>query len=276
MCRVAAGADLADGFRVAGAQAGIAADTTRRRAARSPALVRSAISARSNWATAPSTCSENMPCGVVVSIGSRRLRKCAPTASSCSMTARRWLTERARRSSLTTTRVSPGRISCSRRASTGRLRSAPEACSSHRGAAGRAQLVELRIGGLFLGRDPRIAFAGVAEGPRRSWAERRCSGRAGAWAGDVQFPRRAGIAGSRLSAYRALVLLRHSFCLTVCSGGRPLQGQRGRTSTSVRARRIRSVAMEFGMWRCDRSGRSSGSVTSGKGRLPASPGAGRS
>ena len=46
------------------------------------------------------------------------------------MTARRWLTERARRSSLTTTRVSPGRISCSRRASTGRLRSAPEACSS--------------------------------------------------------------------------------------------------------------------------------------------------
>ena len=43
-----------------------------------PALVRSAISARSSWATAPSTCKENMPCGVEVSIGSRRLRKCAP------------------------------------------------------------------------------------------------------------------------------------------------------------------------------------------------------
>ena len=64
---------------------------------------------RSRWATAPSTCSENMPCGVVVSIGSCRLRKCAPAASSCSMTSRRWLTERARRSSRTTTRVSPGR-----------------------------------------------------------------------------------------------------------------------------------------------------------------------
>src|ERR1700759_3743077 len=49
----------------------------RLRAARRPALVRSAISARSSWATAPSTCSENMPCGVVVSIGSRRVRKCA-------------------------------------------------------------------------------------------------------------------------------------------------------------------------------------------------------
>ena len=47
---------------------------------------------------------------------------------------------------------------------------------------------------------------------------------------------------------QGLVLLRHSFCLTVCSGGRPQQGHRGRTSTSVCARRIRSVAMEFGMW----------------------------
>ncbi len=48
-------------------------------------------------ATAPSTCSENMPCGVVVSTGARRLRKCAPAPSSSSMTASRWLTERARR-----------------------------------------------------------------------------------------------------------------------------------------------------------------------------------
>jgi hypothetical protein len=78
------------------------------------------------------------------------------------------------------------------------------------------------------------------------------------------------------ASLRLLVLLRHSFCLTGFSGGRPQQGHRGRTSTSVRARRIRSVAMEFGRWRCDRSGRSSGSVTGGKGRLRASPGAGRS
>jgi len=34
--------------------------------------------------------------------------------------------------------------------------------------------------------------------------------------------------------------------------------------------------MEFGTWRCDRSGSSSGSVTGGKGRLRASPGARRS
>jgi hypothetical protein len=51
-----------------------------------------AIRHRSSWATAPSTCRENMPCGLLVSIGSRRLRKWAPFASSCSMTASRWQT----------------------------------------------------------------------------------------------------------------------------------------------------------------------------------------
>lgn len=40
-----------------------------------PAIVRSEISARSSCATAPRTCSENMPWGVVVSIGSRSERK---------------------------------------------------------------------------------------------------------------------------------------------------------------------------------------------------------
>jgi hypothetical protein len=37
---------------------------------------------RSSWATAPSTCRENMPCGGALSIGSRRLRKCARLAPS--------------------------------------------------------------------------------------------------------------------------------------------------------------------------------------------------
>jgi hypothetical protein len=37
--------------------------------------------------------------------------------------------------------------------------------------------------------------------------------------------------------------------------------------------RIRSVAFEFGIWRCERNGRSSGSVTGGNGSLRASPGA---
>ena len=77
-------------------------------AALMPALVRSEISARSSCATAPRTCSENIPCGVEVSIGSFNERKCAPCSSSCSMTKSKWLTERAKRSRRTTTRTSPG------------------------------------------------------------------------------------------------------------------------------------------------------------------------
>ena len=72
--------------RRAGQGPGVAATRPRPRAACRPASVRSAIRARSSWATAPSTCSENVPCGVVAAIGSRRLRKCAPLASNCSMT----------------------------------------------------------------------------------------------------------------------------------------------------------------------------------------------
>lgn len=86
--------------------------------------------ARPSCATAPSTCSENMRCGVVVSIGLCWFLKCAPTASRRSMPSSRWLTEPARRSSCTTTRVWFGRISRSRRASSGLARSAPEARSS--------------------------------------------------------------------------------------------------------------------------------------------------
>jgi len=91
--------------------------------ARRPDLVRLVINARSNWATAPSTFSENMPCGVAVSIGSRRLRKCA------------------RRPQAVRSRPAGGRPSAPddragpppgfrRRASTGRPRPAPEACCS--------------------------------------------------------------------------------------------------------------------------------------------------
>ena len=73
-----------------------------------------------------------------------------------------------------------------------------------------------------------------------------------------------------------LVLLRHSFCTTAFLRICPQQGHRGSACAKVRARRIRKVAIEFGMWRCERSGRSSGSMTDGKGRLRASPGAGMS
>ena len=41
----------------------------------------------------------------------------------------------------------------------------------HRGAAGRAQLVELRIGALFLGRDPRIANQTAWRGGFRQFVE---------------------------------------------------------------------------------------------------------
>ena len=73
-----------------------------------------------------------------------------------------------------------------------------------------------------------------------------------------------------------LVLLRHSFCTTAFCRICPQQGHRGKACAKVRARRMRKVAIEFGMWRCERSGRTSGSITDGKGRLRASPGAGMS
>jgi hypothetical protein len=44
-------------------------------AALMPARVRSEIRERSSWATAPSTCKENIPYGVDVSTGSRKDRK---------------------------------------------------------------------------------------------------------------------------------------------------------------------------------------------------------
>lgn len=94
-----------------------------------PALVRSEINARSSCATAPSTWSENIPCGVAVSIGSRSERKCAFLAVRSSITSSRWLTDRASRSSRTTTSVSPSPISRSNLARGARARDAPEPCS---------------------------------------------------------------------------------------------------------------------------------------------------
>jgi hypothetical protein len=84
---ITTGANLADGAGSPARRPGLPPMRPRLRAACRPAFVRSAIRARSSWATAPSTWSENTPCGVVVSIGSRRLRKCAPLASSCSEVA---------------------------------------------------------------------------------------------------------------------------------------------------------------------------------------------
>ena len=58
---VAADLNFADRLRVAGLQAGIATNATAGTAVVRPALVRSAIRARSSWATAPSTCRKNIP-----------------------------------------------------------------------------------------------------------------------------------------------------------------------------------------------------------------------
>jgi hypothetical protein len=57
---------------------------------------------------------------------------------------------------------------------------------------------------------------------------------------------------------------------------RPPHGHRGKTPTKVRARRMRSVAIEFGTWRWERSGSTSGSITGGNGRSRAALGASRS
>ena len=93
-----------------------------------PAFVRSEISARSSCATAPSTWSENIPCGVDVSIGWRSDRKCAFFAVRSSITSSRWLTDRARRSRRTTMSVSPALISRSSLDRAGRARDAPDPC----------------------------------------------------------------------------------------------------------------------------------------------------
>ncbi len=77
-------------------------------------------------------------------------------------------------------------------------------------------------------------------------------------------------------AIRRVVLLRHSLRRSSCPRIAPQQGHRGRTLARARAILTRSVAIECGTWRCDRSGRTPGSVTSGKGRSRPSPGAERS
>jgi hypothetical protein len=48
-----------------------------------------------------------------------------------------------------------------------------------------------------------------------------------------------------------IVLLRHSFCTTAFCCICPQQGHRGKACAKVRARRMRKVAIEFGMWRCE-------------------------
>ena len=156
---IAARPDLADGVRVAGAQARIAADPAAARAAFRPDF--GALGDQRAFELGDGaqhlqarTClaawwyrSDRAGCG-----NARR------AASSCSMTASRWLTERARRSSRTTTRVSPAAdLAQQARQHRPAAIGAGGVLFEDRGAAGGAQFVELRIGALFLGGDARVA-----------------------------------------------------------------------------------------------------------------------
>ena len=70
---------------------------------------------------------------------------------------------------------------------------------------------------------------------------------------------------------KILILLCHSLRLTAFGRICAQHGHRGSACAKARMRRIRNVAIEFGMWRFESSGRSSASTTGGKGRLRASP-----
>jgi hypothetical protein len=58
--------------------------------------------------------------------------------------------------------------------------------------------------------------------------------------------------------------------------GVPQHGHRGKVLTMASAKRIRIVAIEFGMWRSGRNGGSSGLITLGNGKLREHRGATRS
>jgi hypothetical protein len=96
-----------------------------------------------------------MPCGVVVSMGSRKLRKCAPLASSCSMTARRWQTERGQAVEPDHDQrlAGPDVAQQARKHRSGAIGTGG-ALLVHGAAAGGAQFVELRIGALLFGGHP--------------------------------------------------------------------------------------------------------------------------
>lgn len=128
---VAAGPECANDVQVVGVEAGVGTGPSAR-----PGGIEASLGALGEQrplseATASSTCCDHIPCNVVVSIKSRRLRKCIPLPSSYVPTASGSVMERARKSSRTATSVSPERVSRYSRTSTGRLRFMPEACSTN-------------------------------------------------------------------------------------------------------------------------------------------------
>ncbi|MPM06611.1 hypothetical protein SDC9_52913 [bioreactor metagenome] len=97
------------------------------RASTSPAVVRSRIRARSNWAIAPKTWKVSMPPGVVVSMLSVKDTSPIFARSNSSAVAMSFFSDRANRSSFQTTSVSPVRSTSERiRPNSGRSSRAPD------------------------------------------------------------------------------------------------------------------------------------------------------
>jgi hypothetical protein len=63
--------------------------------------------------------------------------------------------------------------------------------------------------------------------------------------------------------YYEVVLLHHKFCLLCREALLPQQGHRGRFLMRALIKRMRMVAIEFGMWRSGRKGGSPGSIAVG-------------
>ncbi len=101
----------------------------RSRAARKPACVRSRISASSNSANAPMMWNMSRPTGVPVSMPASSTRSAAPFPWIASPSSIRCFIDRARRSSLTTTSVSPSRRAFNTATNPGRSEFAPVALS---------------------------------------------------------------------------------------------------------------------------------------------------
>ena len=158
MCRVAAGADLADGVRVAGAQAGIAADTTA--AARRPQPGLGALGNQRPFELGDGTQHLQREHALWRGGVDRVAQAAEMRASGLEL-----LDDGEEMADRAGEAIEPDHdqgFAGADLVQQARQHRPAAVCAGgvlleHRGAAGRAQFVELRIGALFLGRDPRIA-----------------------------------------------------------------------------------------------------------------------
>ena len=158
MCGVAAGADLADGLRVAGAQAGIAADTTA--AARRPQPGLGALGNQRPFELGDGTQHLQREHALWRGGVDRVAQAAEMRAGGFEL-----LDDREEMADRAGQAIEPDHdqgFAGADLVQQARQHRPAAVCAGgvlleHGGAAGRAQLVELRIGALFLGRDPRIA-----------------------------------------------------------------------------------------------------------------------